>query len=57
MNSVLSEEIPRETVWLDLENRVASFHPMEGWKRQSFQVREFFLHYLHALQEQGYRFQ
>ena len=44
-------------VGLDMEHRVASFHPVEGWQKQSFQVREFFLSYLHALQEQGYRFQ
>lgn len=52
-----SREPPLETVWLDTEHRVASFHPVEGWQKQSFQVREYFLKYLHALQEQGYRFQ
>lgn len=57
MNTAPSKELPTETVWLDLENRIASFHPVEGWQRQSFLVREFFLNYLHALQEQGYRFQ
>lgn len=57
MNTASSQEPPLETVWLDIENRVASFHPVEGWKKQSFQVREFYLNDLHALQEQGDRFQ
>lgn len=57
MDTAPTQEPPLETVWLDMEHRVASFHPVEGWQKQSFQVREFFLSYLHALQEQGYRFQ
>ena len=57
MDTASTQEPPSETVWLDMEHRVASFHPVEGWQKQSFQVREFFLSYLHALQEQGYRFQ
>lgn len=57
MDTAPFQEPPLETVWLDMEHRVASFHPVEGWQKQSFQVRKFFLSYLHALQEQGYRFQ
>ena len=57
MDTASTQEPPSETVWLDMEHRVASFHPVEGWQKQSFQVRDFFLSYLHALQEQGYRFQ
>lgn len=33
MNTASSQEPPLETVWLDIENRVASFHPVEGWKK------------------------
>ena len=57
MDTAPTQEPPLETVRLDMKHRVASFHPVEGWQRQSFQVREFFLSYLHSLQEQGYRFQ
>ena len=57
MDTASTQEPPSEAVWLDMEHRVASFHPVEGWQKQSFQVRDFFLSYLHALQEQGYRFQ
>ena len=57
MSTASTQDSAMETVWLDMEHRVASFHPVEGWQKQSFQVREFFLSYLHTLQEQGYRFQ
>lgn len=57
MDTAPTQEPHLETVWLDMEHRVASFHPVEGWQKQNFQVRTFFLSYRHALQEQGYRFQ
>lgn len=47
----------RHTVWLDYQTRIASFHPVDGYAKQSFSNRTFFLQFLHALQEQGYRFQ
>ena len=42
MDTAPTQEPPLKTVWLDMEHRVASFHPVEGWQKQSFQVRTFF---------------
>lgn len=45
------------TVWLCDTERIASFHSVADYERRSFTCQEFFLGFLHALQEQGYRFQ
>ena len=45
------------TVWISEACRIASFHPMEGYRKQSFMTHEFFLNYLQQLQNQGYKFQ
>lgn len=57
MHTVSSQKSSTEIVWVDTKNRVASFHPVDGWQEQCFQIRDYFLNYLYALQEQGYRFQ
>lgn len=44
-------------VWLCEITRIASFHPVAGYRKQSFMTHEFFLNYLQQLQNQGYRFQ
>lgn len=44
-------------VWLCETNRIASFHSVCGYERQSFTCREFFMGFLHSLQERGYRLQ
>ena len=36
MDIAPTQELPLETVWLDMENRVASFCLVEGWQKQSF---------------------
>ncbi len=45
------------TVWLCASGRIASFHPVEGYQKQSFVTHDFFLNYLQQLQNQGYKFQ
>ena len=45
------------TVWLNEQTRIASFHPVEGYSIQNFLNHEFFMRFLHSLQERGYRFQ
>ena len=45
------------TVWLCDAARIASFHPVEGFREQHFLDHQFFLNYLQQLQNQGYRFQ
>lgn len=45
------------TVWVGEEDRVVSFHPVDTYKPQSFENREFFFGYLHTLQTRGFRFQ
>lgn len=44
-------------VWLDKQEKIASFHPVEGYGEQSFFDHDFFMNFLHALQAQGFRFQ
>lgn len=44
-------------VWLCEAAQIASFHPVDGYRAQSFLSRDFFLAYLQELQERGYRFQ
>lgn len=45
------------TVWLDKQEKITSFHPVEGYGEQSFFDHDFFMNFLHALQTQGFRFQ
>ena len=45
------------TVWMDEGGRIASFHPVEGYREQRFHNHDFFLEFLQGLQAQGYRFQ
>ena len=45
------------TVWLCDTDRIASFHRVAGYKPHSFSCHEFFMGFLHSLQERGYRFQ
>ena len=45
------------TVWLNEESRIASFHSVTGYEPHSFTCHEFFMGFLHSLQERGYRFQ
>ena len=44
-------------VWLDDQSRIASFHSVTGYEAHSFSCHEFFMGFLHSLQERGYRFQ
>ena len=44
-------------VWLCETCRIASFHPVEGYRQQCFTTHEFFLNDLQQLKNQGYRFQ
>ncbi len=44
-------------VWLNEQDRIASFHYVEGYNIQTFSCHDFFMSFLHSLQERGYRFQ
>ena len=44
-------------VWLDEQEQIASFHPVDGYRRYDFHDREYFISFLHSLQVRGYRFQ
>lgn len=44
-------------VWLSETERIASFHPVEGYEVQMFTCHDFFISFLQSLQERGYRFQ
>lgn len=49
----------RETyiVWVGNADRIASFSKVEGYEKKIFSNHEFFMSFLHGLQERGYRFQ
>ena len=45
------------TVWVSEQDRIASFHPVEGYVVQTFSNHDFFMSYIHSLQERRFRFQ
>lgn len=51
------QEIEIYTVWIDSTDRIASFRMVEGYEKKTFSNHEFFMSFLHGLQERGYRFQ
>ena len=55
------EELARHpeihTVWISEQDRIASFHAVEGYMVQTFTNHDFFMSYIHSLQEQSFRFQ
>lgn len=44
-------------VWVDEKAKIASFHNVEGYRRQDFSNKEYFHSYMMSLQERGFRFQ
>ena len=44
-------------VWINEETRIASFHAVDGYVVQTFANHEFFMSYIHSLQERSFRFQ
>ena len=44
-------------VWINEEKRIASFHAVDGDAEQIFASHEFFMNFLHSLQERSFRFQ
>ena len=51
------QEVANHIVWLSEQDRIASFHHVEGYSIQTFSCHDFFMSFLHSLQERGYRFQ
>lgn len=51
------QEAPNHIMWLNEQDRIASFHHVEGYYIQTFNCYDFFMNFLHSLQERGYRFQ
>lgn len=54
--TIAAQNKEKNTVWINEEERVASFHPVEGYTMQEFSSREFFMSYLLSLQQCGFRF-
>lgn len=44
-------------VWVGEDDRIVSFHAVDTYQLQTFDRHDFFLNYLCALQERGFRFQ
>lgn len=45
------------TVWVEEENRIASFHAVDGYEQKAFSCHDYFVKFLISLQERGFRFQ
>lgn len=45
------------TVWMKEEDRIASFHAVDGYKQKAFSCHDCFVKFLISLQERGFRFQ
>ena len=43
-------------VWVSSTDRIASFRTVNGYERVTFDCHDFFMNYLHGLQEKGFRF-
>lgn len=50
-------ECVEHIVWMDEQERIVSFHPVDGYQQRSFLSRTYFLQFILDLQQQGYRFQ
>ena len=57
MDTAPFREPPLETVWLDTEHRVASFHPVEGFELLEFRDRVLFFRCVDEYTRQQYRYQ
>ena len=57
MDNNASQNSVSQTVWLNEQARIASFHSVAGYEEHSFRCRDYFMGYLNSLQERGYRFQ
>ena len=44
-------------VWINEERKIASFHAVDGYVVQTFVNHDFFMNYIHSLQERSFRFQ
>ena len=44
-------------VWIGEEERIASFHAVNDYEKQTFSSRDNLIDYLRSLQERGFRFQ
>lgn len=53
----MRENVEQNIVWIGKEDKVASFHKVEGYEECPFTCAEHFRDFLCSLQESGYRFQ
>lgn len=51
------ERTGERRVWLDRQERIASFHEMENYELRILECHDDYVSFLHTLQEQGFRFQ
>ncbi len=46
-----------KNVWIDEQEKIASFHYVEGYRKHTYSNQEFFMELLRSLQQRGFRFQ
>ena len=57
MSTAVHEIRTDHIVWLNEKDRIASFHHVEGYRVETFNLHDHFISFLHSLQERGFRFQ
>lgn len=45
------------TLWVDIQNKIVSFHEVPQFEVVAFALHEYFLNYIQSLSDSGYRFQ
>ena len=53
----MNEKAAEYHIWINMAERVASFHMVDGYELKSFSNNDYFMSFLQGLQETGYRFQ
>ena len=51
-----AETVINLIVWLDDQERIASFHSVDGYERKEFLSHEHFIGFVQTLTRSGYRF-
>ena len=54
---IMNEKNDVHTVWVEEEDRIASFHAVDSYEQKTFSCHDYFVKFLLSLQERGFRFQ
>lgn len=54
---VSNQNAPAKIVWINEQEKIASFHHVDGYCKHIYIDHEHFMEFLRSLQQQGFRFQ